>query len=224
MNRKSIAAILCLLGVAGIYWLAQAGEIDPPGPPGEPGPGSVEYTLDHIYGKLDACRGAGQYAIPKTGQTVPRALGDDGWYQLGVSVDSRFTDNGNGTVTDNLTGLTWLQDAVSCIGEKKWPEALNEANSLAHNSCDGALQDNSSQGDWRLPTVNELQGLVDYSREDQALPQDHPFTVENDLYWSSTTCAFWDALYAWIVDFDEGGIGYRPKEDATWVWPVRGKK
>ena len=54
--------------------------------------------------------------IPKTGQTQCRGLqlgnlidcagtGQDGEYQAGVSVDPRFTDNGDGTVTDNLTGL-----------------------------------------------------------------------------------------------------------------------
>ena len=49
--------------------------------------------------------------VAATGQSVPYGPGDDGEYQMGVSVDSRFTDNGDGTVTDNLTGLIWLKDA-----------------------------------------------------------------------------------------------------------------
>jgi hypothetical protein len=31
--KKSIAISVCLLGAAGIYWFAQAGEMEPPGPP-----------------------------------------------------------------------------------------------------------------------------------------------------------------------------------------------
>ncbi len=54
--------------------------------------------------------------VLKTGQTTTFATGDDGDYQAGVPVPNpRFTDNGDGTVTDNLTGLTWLKNA-SCLG------------------------------------------------------------------------------------------------------------
>jgi len=59
--------------------------------------------------------------VPKSGQTACWdesgypidcvGTGQDGEYQGGVSVDPRFTDNGDGTVTDNLTGLIWLKDA-----------------------------------------------------------------------------------------------------------------
>ena len=59
--------------------------------------------------------GAGA-GVPKTGQTTFYATGDDGDLEKGVPWPSpRFTDNGNGTVTDNLTGLTWLEDA-NCDG------------------------------------------------------------------------------------------------------------
>ena len=54
----------------------------------------------------------------KTGQTVSYALGDDGDLQKGVMWPvPRFTDNGSGTVTDNLTGLIWLKDA-NCFGSQ----------------------------------------------------------------------------------------------------------
>ena len=60
--------------------------------------------------------------VPKTGQTtcsdesgVSRpctGTGEDGEHQKGVAwPNPRFTDNGDGTVTDNLTGLIWLKDA-----------------------------------------------------------------------------------------------------------------
>jgi len=69
--------------------------------------------------------------VPKTGQTTTYAAGDDGALQKGVAWPTpRFTDNNNGTVTDNLTGLTWLRDA-SCLGFQTWANALAAANSLA---------------------------------------------------------------------------------------------
>ncbi len=44
-------------------------------------------------------------AVVKTGQTTSYRTGDDGDLEKGVAwPDTRFTDNGNGTVTDNLTG------------------------------------------------------------------------------------------------------------------------
>ena len=50
--------------------------------------------------------------VPKTGQTTGYATGDDGALQKGVAwPNPRFTDNGDGTVTDNLTGLIWLKNA-----------------------------------------------------------------------------------------------------------------
>jgi len=54
--------------------------------------------------------------VPKTGQTTSYATGDDGDLEKGVAwPDPRFMDNGNGTVTDNLTGLIWLKNA-NCFG------------------------------------------------------------------------------------------------------------
>lgn len=57
-------------------------------------------------------------SVPRTGQTVSTSAtaGEDGDLQKGLAWPSpRFTDNGNGTVTDNLTGLIWLKNA-DCFG------------------------------------------------------------------------------------------------------------
>jgi hypothetical protein len=57
--------------------------------------------------------------VPQTGQTTLYAEGDDGDMQAGVEWPTpRFTNRGNGTVRDNLTGLLWLQD-VDCGGNNK---------------------------------------------------------------------------------------------------------
>jgi len=66
-----------------------------------------------------------------------------------------FHDNGDGTVSDRATGLTWSktdsgrglnwQDALAWV-QKKSGEKF-----LGHD-------------DWRLPSVKELQSIVDYTR------------------------------------------------------------
>ncbi|MGC9023085.1 MAG: hypothetical protein ACP5J5_08205, partial [Dissulfurimicrobium sp.] len=55
---------------------------------------------------------AGTISLPRTGQTQSYGARDDGALQMGATLPTpRFTDNGNGTVTDNLTGLIWLKNA-----------------------------------------------------------------------------------------------------------------
>jgi hypothetical protein len=77
--------------------------------------------------------------VPQTGQTTKYVAGDDGDAQMGVPWPSpRFTDNANGTVTDNLTGLVWLKnancaDTVGGIagGAMTWANAITRSNNLA---------------------------------------------------------------------------------------------
>ena len=47
--------------------------------------------------------------LPKTGQTTSYAAGDDGYFQAGNPRKTRFVDNGNGTISDRATGLTWVK-------------------------------------------------------------------------------------------------------------------
>ena len=165
--------------------------------------------------------GTGSFAlVPKTGQTTSYGTRDDGALQMGVAwPNPRFSDNGNGTVTDNLTGLLWLKNA-NCFGTKTWTAALTAANTLNSGEC--GLSDGSIEGDWRLPNVRELQSLVDYGHTSPALPSGHPFTnVQSSTYWSSTTVAF-NTSYAWNVILGNGTVGYTGKPGTNYVWPVRG--
>jgi hypothetical protein len=64
-----------------------------------------------------------------------------------------YTDNGNGTVTDNVTGLMWQQDP----GRKMtYGQALAGA-----RACRLA-----GYADWRLPTIKELYSLIDFRGRD----------------------------------------------------------
>ncbi len=159
--------------------------------------------------------------VPKTGQTAVYATGDDGDLQKGIAWPvQRFKDNNNGTVTDNLTGLIWLKKA-NCFFVYSWDDALSAVNELASGDCD--LNDGSVAGDWRLPSLKELQSLIDYGKHDPALPDGHPFTdVQTFYYWSSTTYAP-STGYAWEVYLRDGYVGGSGKTDfPRYVWPVRG--
>jgi hypothetical protein len=64
-----------------------------------------------------------------------------------------YTDNGDGTVTDNVTGLMWQQDP----GEKlTWAEAVEYLDEFNEEALGG-------YSDWRIPTIKELYSLVDFS-------------------------------------------------------------
>ena len=159
------------------------------------------------------------------GNTINCAgTGQDGEFQAGVAHPTpRFTDNGDGTVRDNLTGLIWLQRA-DCLGQTDWQEALSRSNSLAsgHNGCQ--LFDGSVTGDWRLPNIRELMSLLSVSQGYPALPAGHPFIdVRNQMHWTSTSRADGEDS-AWTGSpFASGRYDTGDKaNDDWWVWPVRG--
>lgn len=121
----------------------------------------------------------------------------------------RFKDNGDSTVTDNKTGLMWLKDANYFL-RMTWHQALEAVADL--------------NLDWRLPNVNELHSLIDYSQFNPALPSGYPFAnVQEDWYWTSTTYANYTD-YAWFEDMRDGGVDYGYKGNGHYVWPVRGRE
>ena len=183
-------------------------------------------------------------AVPATGQTQSYHPRDDGFIQAGVPWPiPRFSDNSDGTVTDNLTGLMWTKDANLLAHD---PNIIGNLISKARRTSQGALQYilslNARTGtygynDWRLPNVKELRSLVDYSQYDGALPAGHPFTnVMSDYYWSSSP--YKNAFdLAWVVNTATGrvatgkrvsgrSIGFAMSQNNDYnkfcVWPVRG--
>jgi hypothetical protein len=140
----------------------------------------------------------------------------------------RYTDNGDGTVTDNRSGLIWLKNA-NCFGPENWKTAMQSAANLAHGQC--GLTDGSTPGMWRLPTREELEAMVDNSYMWPALSnaagtgqwtEDDAFSgVQTNFYWSSTTGAG-NASYAWDVNLRNGDVYSSDETDGDYVWPVRG--
>lgn len=158
--------------------------------------------------------------VPRTGQTTSYRTGDDGYLRKGIVwPDPRFTDNEDGTVTDNMTGLIWLKDA-NCFGPKNWEQAVDACKDLADGSC--GLTDSSIPGDWRLPNAKELQSLVNFGAYDPALPADHPFeNVQLWRYWTSNTRED-KTDDGWFVNMNRGNMNGNAKINTDYVWPVRG--
>jgi len=179
---------------------------------------------------------SGQLAqLWKTGQSATYSTGDDGNLQTGAAWPAtRFTDNADGTATDNLTGLMWLKDA-NCFALQSWSNALSKvADFNLHPgtySCSGYA---AGYDDWRLPNRKELLSLIDRSQWNPALPAGHLFVnVQNNSYWSNsgllaswaTTSGGWSTIgvsgAAWTVSLSSG-IADKPNMTSSYaVWPVR---
>lgn len=156
--------------------------------------------------------------VEQTGQTVSYYDYDDGDLQRGVPwPDPRFTDNEDGTVTDNLTHLMWTRDANQFIDEMSWVDAVDACRESEF----------ADHADWYLPNVKELQSLIDYSRAvPNALPRPNPFINVESGYWSSTSWAHMPNTQAWYVRIGSGEGGDRSVKEGNliplYVWCVRG--
>ncbi len=173
--------------------------------------------------------------IPKTGQAVSYVTADDGAFQRGIArpTSVRFTNNGDGTVTDNLTGLMWLRDA-NCMATQypgAWPSGFatwQEGLDIISGINDGTYTDCSAlYTDWRLPNRKELHSLTDFSQSNPALPSGHPFenvrwnVPPGYQYMSSTTYAV-SADKFWGLAMGTGKIyGTAKTSNTNFVWPVR---
>jgi len=138
-----------------------------------------------------------------------------GDHSAALKGSARFTDNVNGTITDNLTGLIWLKDA-NCFGAQPWRTALKSIQTLAAGDC--GLTDGSVAGQWQLPSQKELHSLIDYSVSRPTLLAGHPFTnVQAKPYWSSSA---YDYTKAWRVDFVKGYAISEFRSSNYNIWPV----
>ena len=120
------------------------------------------------------------------------------------STEHRFTDNIDGTVTDNKYNLMWTKSASNGIGT--WAGSIGYCNGLSY----------AGYTDWRLPTETECHNLGSYG-----LPGYSPFTdipAPGALYWTITE---YDYLNAYAVAMREGTIATYAKNYNLPRWPVR---
>lgn len=195
--KKSIAISVSLLGAVGLYWVVQAGNLEPSDPPAPtmksldliPPPWSQR--LDSTNGSTDAlilgCNSSRFKCVMSTGSPVPLPK----------------------AVLDLETGLVWERSPQS--GDDIWINAHFECR---HRTTGG-------RKGWRLPASVELASLVDPSQGTPALPPGHPFTnVTESAYWSSTTdpSNTERALYLSVA----GPLVADPKTYDFGIWCVRG--
>lgn len=169
------------------------------------------------------------------------------WGQTGIYSDgaappcfdnfNRYVDCDNGTVTDTVTGLIWLKKA-DCFGAWSYKGANTLAAGLQSGDC--GLTDNSSPGDWRLPTkaeweetvaqalalgctLNSAPSLTNRAGDGCFIQGPQQFTgVQIASYWTSTADADMPSM-AFDVNLSTAEIQCNSsKPDPLLVWPVRG--
>jgi Protein of unknown function (DUF1566) len=126
---------------------------------------------------------------------------------------SRFTilpEFNNQAVRDNTTGLIWERSPR--LDMYDWDRA--------HQGC---LSSNTGgRKGWRVPTVQELNSLIDPSSADVKLPEGHPFNnVEPAIYWSATKPQG-NGTYALFVNFSSGRSATLENYMSSFVWCVYG--
>ena len=108
---------------------------------------SVGYTYPIVDTNQGLCYdGTERIDCPAEGEAF---YGQDSQY---TGITPSYTDNGDGTITDNVTGLVWTQEISSYA--MPWSDAAGYCESL----------ETGSVTDWRLPSVKELWSLRDYSQ------------------------------------------------------------
>jgi hypothetical protein len=126
-----------------------------------------------------------------------------------------FTDNNDGTVTDRKSNLIWQKCSMgqnndaACTGSATtatWANAMTYCNGL---TLAGKI--------WRLPSVNELESIVDESKSNLTIDTvSFPATVAVN-YWSSSTHVPYSTSNAWYVTFNFAFDMYASKASIAYV-------
>lgn len=122
--------------------------------------------------------------VARTGQTTSYAASDDGDLECGILwPDPRFIDNGDGTMTDLLTGLMWETDPSSSLYTWDYGLTRGSASTLGNHE------------DWRMANINELMSRVDLES-----------STSSRRYWTSSAALVSTTLMAWVINFDSGEL------------------
>lgn len=213
--------------------------------------GASSHSVDRSRAHLVASRGmrltirlivAGAWLAAGAGGAAAQCLGDangNGFvnfadfgavqanFGLPCSAEARFVDNGDGTITDRQTRLMWEKLSLDLsihhmVTAYRWVDAQSmKIATLNATSFAGRT-------DWRLPTLGELQSLVDYAAINPATFS--AFNADCAMFCTVLTCsctpgAFWSstprvgtASTVWLVSFSDGTLstGETASESSTY--------
>lgn len=124
-------------------------------------------------------------------------------------IPARFTNNGDGTVTDALTGLIW--QANSFADSLTWEDALQYAESL----------NLAGFTDWRLPNIKELQSLSLAEISNPSIDPTYFNAGGVQRFWSSTSLPNQPSK-AWYLQSQFGITTYALKTARNKLFCVRG--
>ena len=110
------------------------------------------------------------------------------------TIVTHFVDNGDGTITDNVTNLIWQKAPNTTT--YTWEQAISYAENLAL----------AGSSDWRLPNIKELVSINDETTNAPSINTAYFPTIVSARYWSSTTQFAPGATSAWFNDFQNFGI------------------
>jgi hypothetical protein len=126
----------------------------------------------------------------------------------GTSASQSFTDNGNGTLTDNISGRMWQREDDDMA--RTWLGALDYCNNLSL----------AGHADWRLPNIKELESITDDSTHTPVINVSAFPNTNSSGYWSSASIAGY-VDNAWFVDFSTGYMDGSHKSSNYYVRCVR---
>jgi hypothetical protein len=145
---------------------------------------------------------------------------------------SRFVDNLDGTLSDKMTGLMWEKKTL-CAGpspsdshcvsnEYEWTKSGNDPDGSLFTDFLSNINREDGRNkyhDWRIPTIDELEGIASCANPDCLDPVFGP--TQASRYWSSTPYA--DARgQAWTLNFFNGAVNFRNTSNSFYARAVRG--
>ena len=147
------------------------------------------------------------------------AVGAAGFFGCGSAQKAKvvyppgdFKDNGNGTVTDNNTGLMWQKEDDDT--KRVYDKAVRYCEDLSLGGY----------SDWRLPDLEVLKSIRDLNQSNPAIDSTAFPNTNASIYWSSYIDHDRDPSSPWFVNFYNGNTNKMNKGSFYYVRCVRSRR